>query len=112
MVDITRRTFILGAIAGVGVAVADNTLTARAGMLPARKRTLFGAFCGPDRYPNVNPTEEKWEMQAAVRARMARTAILLVVVAGLGALTLGRTAEYGSTLTLARTVVERRPTAY
>ena len=70
MVDITRRTFILGAIAGVGLAVADNTLTARAGMLPARTRTLFGAFCGPDRYPNVNPTEEKWEMQAAVRARM------------------------------------------
>jgi len=50
-------------------------------------------------------------LAAAVRARMARTAILLVVVAGLGALTLGRTAEYGSTLTLARTVVERRPTA-
>jgi tetratricopeptide (TPR) repeat protein len=55
--------------------------------------------------------------RAAARAGGARAvravAALLVVamVVGLGVLTLRRTAEYASTVTLARTVVERRPTA-
>jgi len=46
-----------------------------------------------------------------VRARVARVALLIVAVAGLGTLTMRRTAEYASAITLARTVVERRPTA-
>ncbi len=70
MVAITRRTLILSALAGVGLAVTNRTLIARAGRLPVTTRTLFGAFCGPDRYPNDHPTEEKREMQAAVRDRM------------------------------------------
>ena len=45
------------------------------------------------------------------RARVARVALLVAVVAGLGALTMQRTAEYGSSVALTRTVVERRPTA-
>jgi protein O-mannosyl-transferase len=43
--------------------------------------------------------------------RAVAAAIVVAVVAGLGVLTLRRTAEYASPLTLARTVVERRPTA-
>jgi tetratricopeptide (TPR) repeat protein len=46
-----------------------------------------------------------------VRVRMARVAALVAVVAVLGALTLERNSEYASAVTLARTVVERRPTA-
>jgi len=46
-----------------------------------------------------------------VRARVARVALLIVAVAGLGTLTMRRTAEYASGVRLARTVVERRPTA-
>jgi tetratricopeptide (TPR) repeat protein len=46
-----------------------------------------------------------------LRARAARLALLVVAVVGLGALTMRRTAEYESPITLARTVVERRPTA-
>ena len=44
-----------------------------------------------------------------VRARVARVALLIVAVAGLGTLTMRRTAEYASGVRLARTVVERRP---
>jgi tetratricopeptide (TPR) repeat protein len=44
-------------------------------------------------------------------ARIAAAVIVIGVVAGLSLLTLGRNAEYASALTLARTVVERRPTA-
>jgi len=46
-----------------------------------------------------------------VRARVAPVVLLIATVAGLGALTMRRTAEYASEVTLARTVVERRPTA-
>jgi tetratricopeptide (TPR) repeat protein len=46
-----------------------------------------------------------------LRARAARLALLVVAVAGLGALTMRRNAEYESSITLARTVVDRRPTA-
>jgi tetratricopeptide (TPR) repeat protein len=46
-----------------------------------------------------------------VRARLARTALLIVALSVLGAVTARRTAEYASPITLARTVVERRPTA-
>ena len=46
-----------------------------------------------------------------VRARVARVALLIVAVAGLGTLTMRRTAEYASGVRLARTVVERRATA-
>ena len=44
-------------------------------------------------------------------ARVAAAVMLGLSVAGLAALTVRRTAEYASPLTLARTVVERRPTA-
>ena len=44
-------------------------------------------------------------------ARVAAAVLLAVSVAGLAALTVRRTAEYASPLTLARTAVERRPTA-
>jgi protein O-mannosyl-transferase len=44
-------------------------------------------------------------------ARWVSALVLLAVVSGLASLTFLRTAEYASPLTLARTVVERRPTA-
>lgn len=46
-----------------------------------------------------------------VRVRAVAAAILIMAVAGLGALTMRRTSEYASAVALARTVVERRPTA-
>lgn len=49
------------------------------------------------------------QRRSAVRA--ASAAILVLVVGGLGVLTMRRNAEYASPVTLARTVVERRPTA-
>lgn len=45
-----------------------------------------------------------------VRARVVQVVLLIAAVAGLGALTMRRTTEYASAVTLARTVVERRPT--
>jgi protein O-mannosyl-transferase len=48
------------------------------------------------------------QRRRAVRAVSA--AILVLVVGGFGVLTMRRNAEYASSLTLARTVVERRPT--
>jgi tetratricopeptide (TPR) repeat protein len=49
---------------------------------------------------------------AGLRTARATTAVVVVAaVAGMSALTLQRTTEYASPLTLARTVVERRPTA-
>ena len=48
---------------------------------------------------------------AAVRTRAARAALLVAAVVGLSLLTIQRTAEYASPVTLARTIVERRPTA-
>jgi tetratricopeptide (TPR) repeat protein len=48
---------------------------------------------------------------ALVRARAVRMALLVAAVGGLGWLTMQRTAEYASPVTLARTVVDRRPTA-
>ena len=48
--------------------------------------------------------------QALRAARMVSLVLLLLVVSGLAALTMRRTAEYASPLTLARTNVERRPT--
>ena len=48
---------------------------------------------------------------AVVRARVVRIVLLSAAVGGLGLLTIQRTAEYASPVTLARTVVERRPTA-
>ena len=49
--------------------------------------------------------------QLVVRARLVRVALMIAVVVGLGALTMQRTTEYASGVALARTVVERRPTA-
>jgi Flp pilus assembly protein TadD len=46
-----------------------------------------------------------------VSSRVVRVAVLVLVVAGLGALTLRRNTEYSSAITLAQTVVDRRPTA-
>ena len=45
------------------------------------------------------------------RSRGFGAAVLVLVVAGLGALTVRRNAEYASAITLAQTVVDRRPTA-
>lgn len=50
-------------------------------------------------------------VHAAVRRRVVSAAVLVIVVAGLGALTLRRNTEYASAITLAQTVVDRRPTA-
>jgi Flp pilus assembly protein TadD len=46
-----------------------------------------------------------------VRSRAVGAAVLVLVVVGLGSLTMRRNTEYGSALTLAQTVVDRRPTA-
>jgi tetratricopeptide (TPR) repeat protein len=49
--------------------------------------------------------------RAVGAARWVSVVLLLAAVSGLASLTFMRTAEYASALTLARTVVERRPTA-
>ena len=46
-----------------------------------------------------------------VRSAVVGAAVLVVVVAGLGALTMRRNTEYASAISLAQTVVDRRPTA-
>jgi len=46
-----------------------------------------------------------------LKLRAVSAVVLVLALAGLGALTMQRTGEYASALTLARTVVERRPTA-
>ena len=46
-----------------------------------------------------------------LRSRAAGAAVLVLVVVGLGSLTLRRNTEYASAITLAQTVVDRRPTA-
>lgn len=50
-------------------------------------------------------------VSAVVRARVVRVVLLVAATGALGLLTIERTAEYASPVTLARTVVERRPTA-
>lgn len=46
-----------------------------------------------------------------LRSRAAGAAVLVLVVVGLGSLTMRRNTEYASAITLAQTVVDRRPTA-
>jgi Flp pilus assembly protein TadD len=46
-----------------------------------------------------------------VRSRVVRVAVLVLLVTALGALTIRRNTEYASAITLAQTVVDRRPTA-
>lgn len=50
-------------------------------------------------------------VRAVIRRRVMGAAVLVLLVAGLGALTLQRNTEYASGITLAQTVVDRRPTA-
>jgi tetratricopeptide (TPR) repeat protein len=50
-------------------------------------------------------------IRAVIRSRVVGAAVLVILVAGLGALTLRRNTEYASGITLAQTVVDRRPTA-
>lgn len=72
--SLSRRSLLLGsAAAGLGLAGLGGPAAAQP---PFRRsatdavNTLFGAYCGPAKYPNVNPVETKEHMQARVESAL------------------------------------------